>query len=150
VDAILPGDRLNVGSYGSPYSGIFGANSLTVFFRRDGSANPGIGLFNGSAEADTGFDTGIGANDNNWHNYAVHFNQAADEISFYVDENLLGTLDLTTFAGGAYANYGNDFVGHGGTFVTEVDNYQVGSFIPEPASIALLGLGGLMLIRRKR
>lgn len=149
VDAILPGDRLNITSGDDPFGGIFGTNSLAVFFRRDGATNPEIGLFNGTTETDTGFSTGIGANDNNWHNYAVRFNQVDDEISFYVDENLVGTLDLATFAGGIYQNYSNGTVGHGGTFVTEVDNYQVGSFIPEPASIALLGLGGLMLLRRK-
>jgi hypothetical protein len=135
VDAVLPGDRLDIGSFGAVYTGIGSANSLSVFFRRDSSALPSIGLYNGAVETDTGFLTGIGAADNNWHNFAVNFNHFTDKLAFYVDQNLVGTLDLTTFAGGIYQNYGNNFVGHGGTFVTEVDNFQVGAPVPEPSTI---------------
>ena len=66
-------------------------------------------------------------------------------------------LDLTTFAGGRYADYSNAAVGVGGAGydfgqgrVLWVDNFQVGKLIPEPATMALLGLGLVALVRRKR
>ncbi len=151
VDAVLPPDRLDIGSYAAPGNGIFTANSLSVFFRRQGAGNPEIGLYNGSLETNTGFLTGILSTDTSWHNFAVDFNLPANTVSFYVDEAMMGSLNLATFAGGAYQNYSNNAVGIGGTFVFWADNFQVaGLTVPEPGSALLAGLAGLGLLRRRR
>jgi hypothetical protein len=126
VDAILPPDRLDISSMPAPGATIFAANSLTVFFRRDTvTTAPGIGLFNGHAEADTGVKTGV--SDNNWHNYAVHFDRPNNRLGLFVDGVLLTNLDLASFASGAYIDYANAAVGLGGTFVFWADNFRVGA-----------------------
>ncbi|MFA7172186.1 MAG: hypothetical protein WC340_02020 [Kiritimatiellia bacterium] len=97
------------------------AGSLVAHFRR-GS----ISLMS-TSEAATGFTTGIDADDTSWHNFAVEFNKSANIISFFVDETCKGTLDLTTFGGGAYQNYSNGAVGAGvESYIGWFDNFQVG------------------------
>ena len=150
ADAILPPDRFDIGSYASAGDSIFTPNSLSIFFRRDGGGLPGIGVYNGSLETNSGFTTGVAGGDSTWHNYAVDFNRGANTVSFYVDESLRGTLDLTTFGVGAYQNYSTNAVGMGGTFVFWADNFQVGAAIPEPATAALGLAAATMLLRRRR
>jgi hypothetical protein len=123
VDAILPADRFDISSMPSAGAGLFTANSLTVFFRKDGAAT-GIGLFNGSAEANTGATTGV--TDGNWHRYGVHFDMPSNRLGIFVDRALRASIDLATFAGGAYRHYSNAAVGLGGTYVFWADNFQVG------------------------
>ena len=126
VDAILPTDRLDISSLSSSGATIYDGHSLSVFFRRDGVGLPGIGVFNGTTEKDTGISTGI--IDNNWHNFAVNFDQASGHLRLFVDGALRGDLDLTTFAGGAYRSYSNAAVGVGGNgSVLWVDNFIVGA-----------------------
>ena len=80
----------------------------------------------------------------------------AHQISLYVNESLNGTIDLLTFAGGIYDNYSNQWVGAGaglaaGENRTWTDNFQVGSAIPEPGVVALLGATlALSAMRRRR
>ena len=124
VDAIIPGDRFDIGSVPNAGAGLFGGNRLFVFLRKDGAAT-GIGLFNGSAEANTGATTGV--SDSHWHRYAVHFDKANDRLLIYVDRQLRANIDLNTFGGGAYRNYSNAAMslgGAGGVFWS--DNFQVG------------------------
>lgn len=124
VDAILPGDRFDLSSLPNAGATIFAANSLSVFFRKDGAA-VGIGLFNGSAEANTGATTGV--SDSAWHRFGVHFDRLNDRLSLYVDRVLRASLNLATFAGGAYRNYSNAAIGAGGAGgVFWADNFQVG------------------------
>ena len=123
VDAVLPGDRFDISSMPGAGAGLGSANSLTVFFRKDGAAT-GIGLYNGAAEANTGATTGV--SDSNWHRYGVHFDQPNDRLLIYVDRVLRTNINLATFADGAYRNYSNAAVGMGGTFVFWADNFQVG------------------------
>ena len=146
VDAVLPGDRFDISSMPAAGAGLFSPNSLTVFFRKDGSAAPGIGLFNGSAEANSGATTGV--TDNNWHRYSVHFDQVNHRLGLYVDGVLKANLDLATFAGGAYADYSNAAVGLGGSGPAGVnvfwaDNFMVGppevELVPGPLSIQRVG-----------
>ena len=155
VDAILPADRLDITSLPAAGGGIFGADKLSVFLRRDSTAGrphaafpetglPGIGLYNGSKETGLTDGTGnlllIGVDDDNWHNYAVHFDQPNHELKLYVDGALKATLDLAAFAGGIYQDYSNGAVGMGGSGgVFWMDNFQVGE--PEVAAPPPVRLG---------
>jgi len=150
VDAVQVGDRVDISS-GSA-RGIFAPQSLSIFFRGDGSGN--ASLFNGTTDTAIQsiiptFNTGI-TGSGQWNNYAVHYDTLARRIQLFVNQNPLGAIDLTTFAGGIYAGFSNQFVGAGaglaaGETRTWTDNFQVGSLIPEP-STAVLALGGLCLI----
>jgi hypothetical protein len=142
VDAILPLDRLDIGSYAAPGDGISAANSLTVFLRRDGISDTGIGLFNGSAEtallSSDEIPATTGVADNHWHRFSVHFDRAGGWLAVFVDGELRGIADLTTFADGAYAGYANGAVGVGGagfngTHAQWFDNFVVGQ--PGPGAL---------------
>lgn len=156
LDAVASADRIDITSAPLP-GNIFQGNSISVFFRGDGSGN--ASLYNGSVDtpittAFPQFTTGL-PNDGQWHNYAVLFDQTAKTIELFVDEESKIVLDLTTFAGGLYQNFSNAAVGGGsglgaGQNRTWTDNFQVGSPIPEPASLLLLGASGLLTLRRRR
>jgi hypothetical protein len=157
VDAVALDDRIDITTGGIPGT-IFQGNSLSIFFRGDGSGN--ASLFNGSLDTPIqahipGFTTGL-TNDNQWHNYGVLFDQAARTIELFVDEQSKGVIDLTTFAGGTYQNFSNAAVGVGGGMGPGenrlwTDNFQVGAPVPEPASMLMLsaGVAGLLLRRRR-
>jgi hypothetical protein len=119
VDAILPSDRLDISSVpaagDSPlwYIGAYAPGTLSVFFRRDsavgGWAFPlaprgvcGIGIYNGTWEIGLYDASGnpllTGVNDNNWHNFAVEFDQDHNRLRIYVDRVLKATVDLTILA----------------------------------------------------
>src|SRR5204862_7374340 len=89
------------------------------------------------------------------HNYAVLFDQDNKKVQLYVDEILKGTVDLTTFNGGSYANFTNGAVGVGaglsGDNRTWTDNFQVGAPVPvpEPSGVALVAAVAGVLGRRR-
>jgi hypothetical protein len=159
VDAILRTDRLDFTTLPNAGGGIFGANKLSVFFRRDSHASlPPIGLYNGSVETpvileeqnETGLGAGgtrvkIGVDEtDNWHRYAVHFDQPNNLVSMYVDNRLVATVDLTKFGGGIYQNYSNGAVGVGGTGgVGWLDNFLVGT-LSDGAPVDSVGLSAAL------
>ncbi len=57
------------------------------------------------------------------------------------------TFDSATITGVAAVGYFNGNARSTGTGTTQADDLQI---IPEPASLALIGLGGLMIARRRR
>ena len=156
VDAVAVGDRIDITSGAIPGT-IFQGNSLSVFFRGDGSGN--ASLYNGSTDTPLQsqfptFNTGITGR-GEWHNYAVRFDRPGKEIELFVDEVSVGTFDLTQFAGGLYQNYSNAAVGAGaglagGENRTWTDNFQVGAPLPEPGAAAFVALGATAVLRRRR
>lgn len=153
-DAVASSDRIDVTS-GNIAGTIFSPpNNLSVFIRQDGTGN--VSLFNGAVDTPAGFATGL-ANDGQWHNYAVLFDQDANSVEIFVDEVSKGAIDLNSFAGGLYAGFSNATVGvglglGGGQNRSWTDNFQVGAPVPEPAS-TLLVLGGAaigVMGRRRR
>ncbi len=136
VDAIQVTDRVDITSGDLPTGGhIFTTNSISVFFRGDGTGAASI--FNGAVDTTIpGVNTGIAAwNDaanggqSRWYNYAVRYDRPDNEIELYVDQISLGVVDLDTFAGGIYsAGFSNQFVGVSTNTGdrTWTDNFQVG------------------------
>lgn len=152
-DAVASGDRMDI-TTGAIAGTISNPGNLSVFIRGDGTGN--VSLYNGSVDTPAGFATEL-ANDGRWHNYAVLFDQDAQRIEIFIDEESKGAIDLTTFAGGLYAGFSNAAVGVGlGLPGTQnrswTDNFQVGAPIPEPLSawLVLGGLAAVGMLRRKR
>ena len=157
-DYVQQPDRVDV-TFGPTSSNIGGLGNLSLFFRTTAHPSfPEIGIYNaGVGEFNTGLTSGI-SSANQWNNYAIHVNVAANTIEVFTNEISRGIVNLTTLNGGAYAPFmnasSNDFVGVGGAGNDRQwsDNFQIGAPVPEPGSAALL-LGGLAMLagfRRKR
>ncbi|HEY7119552.1 MAG TPA: hypothetical protein VH475_23370, partial [Tepidisphaeraceae bacterium] len=161
VDAILPNDRLDISSGTAADTGIFAPGSLSLFFRK-GTAGVGGGtaldLFNGTTNTPAPLPPGTSfVNDDNWHNYAVDFDQPGHRVKAYIDGILRADIDLTTFAGGSYDNFSNATVGFGGSgagdgFASYADNLMVGApgEVPEPAGPCAIALFGMLVGRSRR
>ena len=99
-------------------------------------------------------DTGV------WTHLAFVYN--GSELSIYKNSTWFMTEVFGQGTGGTYPGtfyLGNNFDAHGESFAGDMDDVRIYSHaltaaeinaLPEPATIALLGLGGLFLVRRKR
>jgi len=138
-----------IGSYDAVGGHYNSANSLIVRFDGDGSIN--LGQSNVYSPVPVG--SGVPAY-GDWHNFAAEFNHNTGHVLIYVDQVLKDDVNLATFAGGAYLNYGNAAVGMAGYTLWWGDNFQVGTpqAVPEPSSIvlALGGFVGLVIAIRRR
>ena len=137
-DAVQSPDRIDL-TAGNVRDSIAGAalpNGISVFIRADGVAGlPEVGIYNAAVgEIDAGMNTGraglaVGA----WHNYAARFNLTDKSLTVFADEISLGSVDLTTFHGGAFAALltanSNNAVSVGGAGGNRIwtDNFEVGS-----------------------
>ncbi len=152
TDFVQMSDRVDI-TIGSTPGNIFGGGNISIFFRQTGHPIGEIGVFNGSLETIVpGLSSGISAA-NTWQNYALRVDVPNQSIEVFVNETSRGTINLATIGGGAYAGIlNNAFVGVGGAGNDRLwsDNFQVGAPIPEPSAAILLGLAGLVGLRRKR
>ena len=98
--------------------------------------------------------TAVGSGGMEWHQ--VQLTKAGTTATWYIDGLLMATIDLNTVTLGG----GNIFFGHsdinatssadindGALLLTLIDNVNV---IPEPGSLTLLALAGLLALRRSR
>lgn len=103
-------------------------------------------------------DTDTQFNDSDFHHIAFVVDRTANTLTFYVDGVLDSTHNsLNTLVGAISPDQGLQI---GRDFVGEIDDLRfynealdaaaISALIPEPSSLALLGLGGLVMSRRRR
>jgi hypothetical protein len=94
-----------------------------------------------------------------WYRAVTVWDDTTDEETYYLEDlttgsaqELLGTVETRHALGfTSYTNPNSVQIALGRAVAdVEWDNFLVGEIIPEPATIALLSIGGLALIRRKR
>ena len=133
-DAVQLGDRMNITVDGAA-GGIADASGISIFFRETAHPSfPEIGIYRaGVGETNTGLTSRIPSGSRTWNNYAVAFDRPNNSIEVFVNEVSRGTLDLNTFAGGAYGNFNSSAVTVGGNVNggagenrTWTDNAQIG------------------------
>ncbi|MBN2292041.1 MAG: PEP-CTERM sorting domain-containing protein [Pirellulales bacterium] len=174
IDAVFPAtDRVNICSLANLGDDITSAGAMSVFFRADysSSTHAGLDIYADGLAYEILATDALGITDQNWHNLAVRFDQPGKKIWIYVDGTLTGMggaaepVDLmhdyvgTELAGAPLATfvYSNKVVAVGAaqSFPSDsayLDNFMVGSPIPEPSTFILIimALAGLTLFARNR
>lgn len=141
ADWVQTTDRVDI-TASNVASSIAGSKGISVFFRASGGALPEVGIYNAGVGEFAAVDhisgeairSGVGVG--TWHNYAVRFDLTGKYLSLFVDEELRGVVNLTTFRGGAFLSKidatTNDHVNVGYAQTTYgqpvwSDNFQVGT-----------------------
>jgi len=109
-------------------------NDVSLWYRTDtgGNAQFNIGAWTGSAVATLTDNVTMNlTGDGEWHELLIDFSDGGSGLDPTVDRDL--RLRPRDFSGNA-----------------RVINWDLVTVTPEPASLALLGLGGLVMLRRRR
>ena len=126
-----------------------GVAHFGILFRGNG----GIQAFDGGTVV-SGAETWGAGSTNTLHHIEMLLTDPTDsnpfdgvgqtDIAVYSDGSLIFNYSKT---GGGYAENNLNFAS---AFVSGADNLMVAQLVPEPSAFALLGLGGLALLRRRR
>ena len=119
-----------------------------ILFRGNG----GIQAFDGNAVVSGAETWGAGAT-NALNHIELLVTDPTDSNPF----DGIGETDIAVYSNGSLiysyiksgGGYADDFINFGSTFISGADNVMIAQ-IPEPGSLALLALGGLALLRRRR
>ena len=94
--------------------------------------------------------------DGQWHHIVTAFDEVAGTQNYTIDGITIsganaGTLnqsagDLYVGAYSGVGTYGGNYSWHG--YIDDLKIYDVATIVPEPATLALIGLGGLLLRRK--
>lgn len=113
----------------------------------------------GTKKGGSGFDFGMSGYDvDDWATFELAFSDA-DPLDGFTDvvatvtqgNNVWSQAFKTDLAQPAEANHRVGYFGYAGTSPgDDVGSFDNLSYVPEPASLALLGLGGLAVLRRRR
>ena len=119
--------------------------------RVDSEDGQGNGQFNQT------LTTGAVIKDGMWHHIAATFDDELDLFQLFVDYELAGQM---TLANGGELMYDGSPLQIGGSFIGWLDEVRLSGIaltpdqflraVPEPATLSLLGLGSLALLRRRR
>ena len=87
-----------------------------------------------------------------WHEYAISMDESENLVTWYIDNVPVRTAPPCPIHGGDDAViWGNHHGAGSGAYVAVSHlEFMPGQWIPEPASLCLLCLGGLGLVRRRR
>ncbi len=96
-------------------------------------------------------------NDDNpvWVQLKIQLSSSDNKLHYYINGSEVGVSDRNDYLDlgslGLGVMFDNPLSGWGGNKPYVIfDDFEFGSTIPEPATICLLGLGGLALLRKKR
>ncbi len=114
---------------------------------------PAVDISQFAGQGQTGI-TDIGGPAFAWHHVVITVIEAAGTAHFEIDGLSLGTCDNaigspTNLSGGIHLTHADYYSSMSGALGFAVFDNLVVTDVPEPASLALLAIGGLALIRRR-